>query len=44
MIGMPEHSANLNWGGSRWNELYCTCSTSVYRIALKVAGNRLAYM
>ena len=44
VIGMPEHSANLNWGGSGWNELYCTCSTSVYRIALKVAGNRLAYM
>ena len=44
VIGMPEHSANLNWGGTGWNELYCTCSTSVYRIALKVAGNRLAYM
>ncbi len=44
VIGMPEHSANLNWGGSGWNELYCTCSTSVYRVALKVAGNRLAYM
>ncbi len=44
VIGMPEHSANLNWGGTGWNELYCTCSTSVYRIALKVAGNRLSYM
>ena len=44
VIGMPEHSANLNWGGSGWNELYCTCSTSVYRFALKVAGNRLSYM
>ena len=44
VIGMPEHAANLNWGGAGWNELYCTCSTSVYRIALKVAGNRLAYM
>ena len=44
VIGMPEHSANLNWGGAGWNELYCTCSTSVYRVALKVAGNRLAYM
>ena len=43
-IGMPEHSANLNWGGSAWNELYCTCSTSLYRVTLKVAGNRLAYM
>ena len=44
VIGMPEHSANLNWGGAGWNELYCTCSTSVYRVVLKVAGNRLAYM
>ena len=44
VIGMPEHSANLNWGGSGWTELYCTCSTSVYRITLKVAGNRLSYM
>ena len=44
VIGMPEHSANLNWGGAGWNELYCTCSTSVYRVALKVAGNRLGYM
>ncbi|MCY4564129.1 MAG: SMP-30/gluconolactonase/LRE family protein, partial [Gammaproteobacteria bacterium] len=44
VIGMPEHSANLNWGGAGWNELYCTCSTSVYRVALNVAGNRLAYM
>ena len=39
VIGMPEHSANLNWGGAGWNELYCTCSTSVYRVALKVAGS-----
>ena len=44
VIGMPEHAANLNWGGAGWNELYCTCSISVYRIVLKVAGNRLAYM
>ena len=44
VIGMPEHAANLNWGGTGWNELYCTCSTSVYRVALKVAGNRLSYM
>ncbi len=44
VIGMPEHSANLNWGGADWNDLYCTCSTSVYRVRLKVSGNRLSYM
>ncbi len=44
LIRMSEHSANLNWGGTGWNELYCTCATSVYRITLKVAGNRLSYM
>jgi len=41
---MPEHSANLNWGGANWDELYCTCSTSVYRLKMKVSGNRLSYM
>jgi gluconolactonase len=43
-IRVAENAANLNWGGTGWNELYCTCSTSLYRITLKVAGNRLAYM
>lgn len=44
VIGMPEHSGNLNWGGDGWDELYCTCSTSVYRVKLKASGNRLGYM
>lgn len=44
VLGMAENAANLNWGGPGWNDLYCTCSTSVYRIGLKVAGNRLGYM
>jgi gluconolactonase len=44
VIGMPEHAGNLNWGGDRWNELYCACSTSIYRVGLKVSGNRLGYM
>ncbi|MBI07627.1 MAG: gluconolactonase [Rhodospirillaceae bacterium] len=44
IIQMPEHSANLNWGGANWDELYCTCSTSVYRLKMKVSGNRLSYM
>lgn len=44
IIEMPEHAGNLNWGGADWKELYCCCSTSVYRVRLKVAGNRLSYM
>lgn len=44
VLGMAENAANLNWGGPGWSDLYCTCSTSVYRIELKVAGNRLGYM
>ena len=43
-IEMPEHSANLNWGGSDWSDLYICCSTSVYRVRMKVSGNRLSYM
>ncbi|MGE0116854.1 MAG: SMP-30/gluconolactonase/LRE family protein [Dongiaceae bacterium] len=44
VIGMPEHAGNLNWGGHDWGELYCACSTSIYRVKLKVRGNRVAYM
>ena len=44
VIGMPEHAGNLNWGGNGWNELYCCCTTSVYRVTLKASGDRLAYM
>lgn len=43
-IRLPEICANLNWGGRRWDELYCTCSTSVYRVRMKVRGNPVAYM
>jgi gluconolactonase len=44
IIEMPEHTANFNWGGDNWNELYCCCSKSIYRLKLKISGNRLAYM
>jgi gluconolactonase len=44
MIEIPENVGNLNWGGDGWNELYIPASTSVYRIRMKVAGNRLGYM
>jgi gluconolactonase len=43
-IEVPEVVANLNWGGDDWRTLYITASTSVYRVRLEVAGNRLGYM
>jgi gluconolactonase len=44
VIRMPEIAGNLNWGGRDWNELYCACSTSIYRVRMKVRGNQVAYM
>jgi gluconolactonase len=44
VVLMPETAANLNWGGKDWDELYCTCSTSVYRVKTKVRGCPVAYM
>ena len=43
VIRMPEIAGNLNWGRD-WTELYCTCSTSVYRVRTKVRGSAVAYM
>lgn len=44
VIKMPEHAGNLNWGGPDWNELYCACSSSIYRVRLNVRGARAPYM
>jgi gluconolactonase len=44
VIRMPEIAGNLNWGGRDWRDLYCTCSTSIYRVRMKVRGNPVAYM
>jgi gluconolactonase len=44
IIAMPEIAGNLNWGGRDWNDLYCACSTSIYRMRMKVRGNSVAYM
>ena len=41
---MPEHAGNMTWGGDNWDELYCACSTSIYRVKLKVRGNPVSYM
>jgi gluconolactonase len=44
IILMPEVAGNLNWGGPDWIDLYCACSTSVYRVRMLVRGNPVAYM
>jgi gluconolactonase len=44
IIRIPENVGNLNWGGEGWKTLYVAASTSVYRIQMKVAGNRSSYM
>jgi gluconolactonase len=44
MVDVPELVANLNWGGDQWSELYLTSTTSLYRIRLRVGGNRVSYM
>lgn len=44
VIWMPEIAGNVNWGGVDWRDLYCTCSTSIYRVRMKVSGSPAAYM
>ena len=44
VIEVPENVGNLNWGGDDWNDLYMPSTTSLYRIRMKVSGNRLGYM
>ena len=44
VIRIPEDVGNLNWGDDDWQSLYIPASTSVYRVRMKVGGNRLGYM
>lgn len=43
-LDFPEQVANFNWGGPDWKTLYATAQKSVYRLRMKVSGNRLGYM
>ncbi len=43
-IEVPEDVGNVNWGGDDWQTLYIPATTSLYRVRLKVSGNRLRYM
>jgi gluconolactonase len=44
VIEVPESVGNINWGGDNWRSLFIPASTSVYRVQMNVAGNRLGYM
>src|SRR6478672_1210053 len=44
VIEVPENVGNVNWGGANWDWLFIAASTSMFRIQLKVSGNRLPYM
>jgi gluconolactonase len=44
VIGVPEGVGNVNWGDDDWHTLYIPATTSVYRVRMKVGGNRLGYM
>jgi gluconolactonase len=43
-IEVPENVGNINWGDEDWRSLYIPASSSVYRVRMKVAGNKLGYM
>jgi gluconolactonase len=43
VIRLPENCANLNWGGPDWKDLFCTCTSSVYRVRTKVCGSPVPY-
>lgn len=43
-IDVPENVGNLNWGGDDWKTLFICASTSLYKINLKIGGNKLPYM
>jgi gluconolactonase len=44
LIRVPESVGNINWGDGDWRSLYVAASASIYRVRMKVGGNRLGYM
>jgi gluconolactonase len=40
-IGLPESPANCAWGGDDWQTLFVTAQTSVYRLRMKVPGQKV---
>jgi gluconolactonase len=44
VIGVPEATANLTWGGDDWHTLYVAASTSIYAIRTLVGPRPEPYM
>jgi gluconolactonase len=44
VIGVPENTGNLCFGGPDWTWLFVPACTSLYRVRTKVAGRREPYM
>jgi gluconolactonase len=43
-VSIPEHPANLHWGGADWRTLYVAATTSVYAVDLKVGPRTEPFM
>ena len=37
-ILVPEHCANMAWGGADWKTMYMTARGSVWRMRLNISG------
>ena len=43
-VSLPENCANFHWGGPDWKTLFCTASTSVYALPVKVGPRPEPFM
>jgi gluconolactonase len=43
-VSIPEHPANLHWGGADWRTLYVCATTSVYAVEVKVGPRTEPFM
>lgn len=43
-VSVPEHPANLHWGGPDWRTLYVAATTSVYAVDVKVGPRTEPFM
>ncbi len=43
-VAIPENCANFHWGGPDWKTLYCTATSSVYALPVKVGPRGEPFM
>lgn len=43
-VSIPEHPANLHWGGADWRTLYVAATTSIYAVEVKVGPRTEPFM